>query len=69
MHALETLFSNLSLQFQIFSNNATMHALETLLSQIFLQFQIVLNSVRMHSLETLFSFFSAVPNGFKYRHL
>ena len=31
-------------------------------------FQIVSNTVRMHASEILFSFVSAVPNRFKYRH-
>ena len=48
-HALETLFSKFSLQFQIVSNSVSMHALETLLSKRSLQFQnIVLNSIRMY---------------------
>ena len=41
MHALETLFSKLALQFQIISNTVRMHAVETLFSIFSLQFQIV----------------------------
>ena len=41
MHALETLFSNFSRQFQIVSNTVTIYALETLLLKICLQYQIV----------------------------
>jgi len=58
MHALETFFSFLSLQFQIVSNTFRTHALKTLFANYSLQFQIVLNAVRMHALETLFSFVS-----------
>ena len=55
-----------SLQFPIVLTTDRMHALETLF--IFsLQFRIVLTTDSMHALETLFSFFSAVPNRFKYR--
>jgi len=44
-----------------------MHALDTLFPSISLLFQIVSNTVRTHALDTMFSFFSAVPNRFKYR--
>ena len=64
MHALETLFSPISLQFQFVSNTIRMHALKTLFLKISLNFQIVSNNVRMHA----FKLFSAVPNRFKYRH-
>ena len=55
MHALETLFSIFSLQFQIISNTVIMHALETLFSIFSLPFQTVSNTTILHNLETLFS--------------
>ena len=53
MRALETLFKNTHLQFQIVSNSVRMHSFETF-SNCSLQFQIVIKTVRMHALETLF---------------
>mgnify|MGYP007091387758 CR=1 FL=1 len=56
MHALETLFSKCSLQFQIVLNTIRMHALETLFSITFLKFYIVSDTTRMHAFERLFSY-------------
>ena len=49
MHALETQFSKIYLQFQIVSNTIRMHALETLFSNLSLKFQSSIStSVRMY---------------------
>ena len=52
MHALETLFSQYSLKFQIVSNSVRMHILDTLFfkKKSSIMLQIVPNSVRAHAL-------------------
>ena len=52
-----TLFSSISMQFQIVSDSTRMHTLERLFSSFSLQFQIVSDTTRMHALETLFHYF------------
>jgi len=52
MHALEGLFSFLSLQIQTVSNNIRMHAVEILFKKM--HFPIFSNTVRIHALETFF---------------
>ena len=49
-----TLFSFISLQFQIVSDTTRMHAIQKLFSFFSLQFQIVSNTVRAHALKTMF---------------
>ena len=63
MHALDTLFSSISLQFRIVSNTIRMHALETLCS---LFFSAVPNRQNACFRYIVFIYFSAVPNRFKY---
>ena len=60
IHAFETLFSKINLQFQIISNTVRIHSLDTLFSKCSLQFQIVSNTIAVHALdlETLFSHLS-----------
>jgi len=61
MHALETLFSRLSLKFQIVSNSVRIYALNTLFLQFSLKLQIVQNSVRLYALYLVFKLVSEVP--------
>ena len=62
-----TLFSSISLQFQIVSDTTRMHALETLFSHKNLHVHIVSDTTRMHALEKLFSHKkSACPYRFRY---
>ena len=61
-----TLFSSISLQFQIVSDTNRMHALETVFSFFSLQFQIVSNTFRAHALKKLCS--KCFLQFQKYRH-